>query len=73
MVDHGKSISGVAGVERIDVRWAGSYVQIDVYPENEPATLPFDLVGLRSFIAGLTDAEEMATALAIENEGRRDD
>lgn len=66
VTDHGRTISGVAGMERIDVKWMGSYAETTLFT-LDGEMLSYDLEGLVSFGEGINKALELATELTMNN------
>jgi hypothetical protein len=64
--DNGYTVTGWAGIRRIDVKWKGTYAEIQVTPDVG-ATQAFDAIGLADHIEGLNEALALAQAMDITN------
>ena len=69
--DMGHMVKGVAGVERIDVRWTGEYTEIVVYPIDSKFTQSFDLEGFSAYVEGLMTVKTLAENIERKNIERK--
>lgn len=64
--DNGYTITCHAGIKKIDLKWKGSYTQIEVYPTDGPMQA-FDADGLDDYIEGLRQAASNARVMDKSN------
>jgi hypothetical protein len=72
----GFEITGVAGVEKITIcpvklDAVNPYVETVVMFNSLDMAISFDLVGLRDFLDGITEAERLASSLDIQVQSAR--